>query len=142
MNRFWIVVASRDHANAGKENGIIQACHGKKAPLRRMREGDWVLIYSSKETFAEKKACRKFTAIGRVSDERIFSFQMSPDFIPFRRRVSFCQAREVEILPMVSELDFIPNKKSWGFPFRFGILEIGETDFRKIANRMGVDVEG
>lgn len=142
MNRYWIVVASRDHAQNGKENGIIQACHGKKGPLARMKQGDWVLVYSSKEKFGEKEFCRKFTAIGRIQDDEVFSFPMSADFVPFRRRVFFLPSKDAEILPLVQDLDFIRNKKSWGFPFRFGILEIGSTDFETIAERMDADVKG
>lgn len=44
--RFWVVTASADHAARGRAEGIVQACHGKVAPLRRMRPGDGVVIYS------------------------------------------------------------------------------------------------
>ncbi|MFB5651905.1 EVE domain-containing protein [Leptospira wolffii] len=139
--RYWIVVASKEHAMIGFSQGIVQACHGKKAPLSRMRKGDWVLVYSSKEIFGESKAYRKFTTLARVEDEEIYSFEMSPDFHPFRRRVEYFPVSEVDILPLIDRLGFIPNKKSWGFPFRTGFLEIGEADFRLISERMGLDVQ-
>ncbi|PJZ69603.1 EVE domain-containing protein [Leptospira perolatii] len=138
--RIWVVVVSREHALRGKEEGFIQACHGKKAPVAKMKKGDWVLIYSSKEKFDEKKVCRRFTTIGRVVDDEAFSFQMSKDFCPYRRKVEYLNAEETEILPLVQSLDFIKNKNSWGYPFRWGILEIGDKDFELIAKRMGVDV--
>ncbi|MEI7013211.1 EVE domain-containing protein [Leptospira licerasiae] len=142
MSRYWIVVASKEHSLIGMSQGIIQACHGKKAPLARMKKGDWVLVYSSKENFGEKAPYKKFTSIGRIVDDSVYSFQMSPDFCPFRRNVTYYHAEEADILPLVPSLDFIRNKKSWGFPFRFGFLEIGPKDFGLISERMGISVEG
>ncbi|TGK00177.1 EVE domain-containing protein [Leptospira langatensis] len=140
--RYWIVVASKEHAMRGISEGMIQACHGKKGPLSRMRKGDWVLVYSSKEIFGGSEACRKFTSIGKVSDDLMYPFQMSSDFCPFRRNVEYVNAKEADILPLIPSLEFIPNKKSWGFPFRTGFLEIGPKDFLLISERMGVSVQG
>lgn len=100
------------------------------------------MVYSSKENFGEKAPYKKFTSIGRIVDDSVYSFQMSPDFCPFRRNVTYYHAEEADILPLVPFLDFIPNKKSWGFPFRFGFLEIGPKDFGLISERMGISVEG
>jgi hypothetical protein len=33
-------------------------------------------------------------------------------------------------------LDFIKNKKAWGYPFRFGFFEISENDFNRITEKM------
>ena len=35
-------------------------------------------------------------------------------------------------------LDFIENKKAWGYKFRFGFFEIGEEDFEQIRFEMMV----
>ncbi len=139
--RFWIVVASKEHALFGFSQGIIQACHGKKSSLSRMKKGDWVLVYSSKEIFGESKGCQKFTTIGKISDDTVYSYEMAPDFHPFRRKVEYLPAGEADILPLIEFLRFIPNKKSWGFPFRTGLLEICAEDFQLISERMGVDVQ-
>jgi hypothetical protein len=40
----------------------------------------------------------------------------------------------------ISEITFIQNKKSWGYPFRFGLLEIPEVDFQKIAEAMRAQI--
>jgi hypothetical protein len=42
----WIAVACAEHARRGAELGIMQVCHGKGAPLRRVRAGDGVVYYS------------------------------------------------------------------------------------------------
>ena len=64
--KYWIIVASKDHARRGVEGGFCMANHGKKAPLLRLQPGDGLLIYSPKITFAGKEACQAFTAVGRV----------------------------------------------------------------------------
>ena len=134
--KFWIVVASRDHVENGKNQGIAQACHGKASPLKRMRPGDYVLYYSGKKEFGKPEKCMEFTAIGQVMDREVYTYRMSPDFCPSRRDIDYFPGREVSILPLINDLDFIKNKKSWGYPFRFGFFEIGEKDFNLISSWM------
>ena len=67
-----------------------------------------------------------------------YTFEMSKDFIPWRRNVSFLKAREVPIEPLLEGLTFIKDKKNWGFPFRRGSFEISRPDFELIAKNMGV----
>jgi predicted RNA-binding protein len=50
--------------------------------------------------------------------------------------MEFYQAEETPIAPLINELEFIENKKAWGFKFRFGFFEIGEQDFRLISAAM------
>lgn len=134
--KYWIIVASKDHAARGIEGGFTQACHGKAGPLRRMKKGDFMLIYSGKIKFTEPEKCQQFTAIGKVKDDDVYPFQMSPDFCPHRRNIDFFPATETAILPLINDLEFIQNKKSWGYPFRFGFFEINEHDFNLIAGKM------
>ena len=51
--RFWIGVASRDHLNVGVKGGFIQLNHGKQAPLRRLKAGDGVIMYSPRTTYPD-----------------------------------------------------------------------------------------
>lgn len=134
--KYWIIVASKDHVISGVEQGIAQACHGKVAPLRRMQKGDFVIFYSGKLTMGKPVKCQEFTAIGKVKDDDIYPFRMTADFCPFRRNVEFLESEAVSILPLIGALEFIPDKKSWGFPFRFGFFEIGENDFELISSKM------
>jgi UPF0310 protein in gntR 5'region len=71
-----------------------------------------------------------------VKDEEVYAFQMSENFCPFRRNITFVDCEETPIADLIELLDFIPNKKVWGYPFRFGILEISENDFKLIASKM------
>ncbi|HEY9045831.1 MAG TPA: EVE domain-containing protein [Ohtaekwangia sp.] len=134
--RYWITVASKDHVQHGIAGGFIQACHGKAAPLKRMRPDDWVIFYSPKQTMNGTAKCQTFSALGKVCDENVYSFAMSEDFIPFRRNIAFVSCQEIPITSLLHELEFIADKKSWGYPFRFGFFEIGEKDFTLISNRM------
>ena len=137
--RYWIIVASRDHVSHGAQQGIAQACHGKASPLKRMKPGDWVIYYSSKERFGEPEKCQRFTAIGQVADDQVYPFDMGGGFVPHRRNIRYYESKDASILPMISELSFIKNKDKWGAPFRFGMLEIPYEDFLMIAKQMLTD---
>lgn len=141
MPRYWIAVASKEHVMRGVEQGICQVCHGKVAPLRRMKSGDWIIYYSPVEFFGSKIPCRQFTAIGQVTGDMPYQFQMSDDFIPWRRDVNFYQSKPVAIEPLLDTLSFIIDKKRWGFPFRRGCFEVNEQDFDRIACAMGVKID-
>lgn len=136
--QYWIGVASKDHVQNGIKEGICQLCHGKAAPLKRMKPGDWLIYYSGKEKFGEKEPCQKFTAIGQVKDDNVYEYEMSPDFIPFRRRINFVDSEEASIITLINNLEFIKDKTRWGAPFRFGFLEISKKDFELISEAMGV----
>jgi hypothetical protein len=134
--KYWVVVASKDHVMRGVAGGFMQANHGKQAPLKRMKPSDWVLFYSPKQFLESDTRCQAFTAIGQVGDDTVYQVTVTEDFVPFRRNVTFHPAAEVSILPLIDDLDFIPNKKSWGYPFRFGFFEINQADFNLIRERM------
>jgi hypothetical protein len=134
--KYWIIVASKDHAKTGVSEGIAQACHGKVAPLKRMQKGDFIIYYSSKQFFGKPDKCQEFTAIGMIKDDEVYEFQMMPDFRPSRRNIDFFKSKDISIIPFINSLEFIKDKKSWGYPFRFGILEINQHDFDLIASQM------
>ncbi|MET4138217.1 EVE domain-containing protein [Pedobacter sp. UYP1] len=139
MNRdrkYWIIVASKDHVKNGIAEGIAQACHGKVSPLKRMRKDDFILYYSGKRTMGRPEMCQEFTAIGKVMDDEIYQVKVSEDFCPSRRNIEFLPGNDVSILPLIPGLDFIPDKKSWGYPFRFGFFEINQHDFELISSQM------
>ncbi len=134
--KYWIIVASKDHVKTGIAEGIAQACHGKASPLRRMQKGDFVIYYSGKQTLSKPDKCQEFTALGKVMDDETYQFQVSEDFCPSRRNIDFLQCEDASILPLINDLNFIQNKKSWGYPFRFGFFEIDQHDFNLISAQM------
>lgn len=134
--RYWVIVASLDHAQRGVGQGFVQANHGKAAPLKRMQPGDWVLIYSPKTHFDGSEKLQAFTAIGQVTGEAVYTFDMGDGFIPARRDVTFYPCKTLPLPPLVPDLSFIHNKTNWGAVFRFGFFEIPPADFERIADQM------
>lgn len=82
------------------------------------------------------KNAKRLLLVGQVSDDRIYQAEMNESFKPFRRNLQFFPCTPVSILPLIKELTFIQNKKSWGYPFRFGFFEIHKNDFFLIAKGM------
>ncbi|MDJ1481194.1 EVE domain-containing protein [Cytophagaceae bacterium YF14B1] len=134
--RYFIAVVSKEHTQRGVNGGFMQVCHGKKEPLKRMSLNDWLIVYSPAEKMKGSAKCMAFTAIGQASDDLVYAHKMSEDFIPFRRNITFYSCQQTSILPLIDQLNFIQNKVQWGYPFRFGFLEIQEHDFRLIASQM------
>lgn len=134
--RYWVIVASKNHVMNGVRWGIAQANHGKAAPLKRMKVGDGVLYYSPKLEFEGNEKLQAFTAIGEVTGETVYQFDMGGGFAPYRRDVKYKDCVDVPIQPLVPALTFIENKTSWGYLFRFGFFEISKVDFDLIASQM------
>jgi hypothetical protein len=136
MPKYWINVISKEHVLRGIKEGITQSGHGKEAPLKKMKKDDWIIFYSPKQSFDENEKLQTVTAIGQLPDDKIYQFEMSSTFHPFRRKVVFKKAKEISILPLIEKLDFIKDKKHWGFMFRFGLFEISQKDFLTISQVM------
>ncbi len=130
--RFWIVVTSKEHVMLGVAGGFVQAGHGKRTGLARMHAGDAIIYYSPKVAYGGDESLHAFTALGTVADNDIVQVEMSPDFKPFRRNAKYQYTGEVKIEPLIPDLHFIRNKKSWGYAFRFGLIEIQKDDFERI----------
>jgi len=134
--KFWIGVACKEHVENGVKLGICQFCHGKSGPAQRLKKGDFIIYYSSKVAMERPELCQKFTAIGKVIDDEPYQVEVNEHFKPFRRNVEYLAAQHVDIKPLVESLPFIKNKKSWGYVFRFGFLEIDQESFDIIASAM------
>jgi len=131
--KFWIGVACKEHVENGVQLGICQFCHGKSAPAKKLRKGDFVVYYSPKKSMQGTEAYQKFTAIGIVKDDAPYQVEMTPDFKPYRRNIAYLAAQHLDIRPLISILPFIKNKNSWGAAFRYGFLEIDRASFEIVA---------
>jgi predicted RNA-binding protein len=136
--KYFINTISKDHVLIGVEKGIVQAGHGKKVPLQKMHKDDFVIFYSPKTSLNDGEPLQSFTAIAKIKDDEIYQVEMSETFKPFRRNVLFLNCKETPIKPLIENLQFIENKKSWGFKFRFGLFEINKQDFQLISRKMEV----
>ena len=134
--RYWVVTASSDHAARGRTEGIVQACHGKVAPLRRMKPGDGVVIYSPQTAMRGGQPVQAFTAVGRVRDELPYVFDMGGGFTPWRRDVDWFAAEPAPIQPLLPLLSFTAGRQNWGYVLRFGLFEVPAADMELIGRAM------
>lgn len=134
--KYWINTISKEHVMFGKKHRIIQAGHGKEAPLKRLKPGDWILYYSPKTSLDNGEPLKAFTAAAKITGDKIYQVKMNDDFRPFRIDAEYEDCIDVEIEPLIKDLTFIRNKKSWGYMFRFGLFEISKHDFDLIYSKM------
>lgn len=132
----WIGVASAGHVALGRAGGFMQLCHGKAAPLGRLRPGDLIAYYSPVQEFGGRDKCQAFTAFGRVAPGEPYLFDMGGGFIPNRRDVDWFEAYPAPIAPLLECLEFTRGRRNWGYALRFGLLEISAADMRIIAAAM------
>ncbi|WP_375790256.1 EVE domain-containing protein [Paenibacillus agricola] len=136
QSRFWIGVVSASHVKCGELGGFAQLCHGKSASLRKMQTGDWLIYYSPRTEMEKGAPLQAFIAIGEVDDDKVYEYQMSESFVPFRRNIRYISCREVQIRDLLEQLSFTRGNKNWGYSFRYGHFEIGREDFLTIASAM------
>lgn len=132
-----MITVSADHAIRGREAGIVQACHGKTAPLRRMKPGDGVVIYSPRDAFEYGAPLMSSTANGRTNAPDPYSFDMGGGFTPWWRCLGW-QPNTVPlpIRPLLHRLDLTKGQRSWSIVFRYGLAPITRPDFVLIARQM------
>ena len=135
--RCWLGVASAEHVRRGRREGFMQVCHGKAAPLRRIRPGDRVVYYSPTVHFGGKDRLQAFTALGTVQPGEPYEVDMGEGFRPFRRDVTWEEdTADAPIAPLLGQLSFTAGRSNWGQAFRFGLLPATPQDLRLIAEAM------
>ena len=134
--KHWVNTVSRDHVDVGCAGGFAQADHGKNTRLMQLQKGDALVFYSPRSAMKSGEKVQAFTAVGSIADDEPYQVEMTADFRPWRRAVSFYAHVEAPIRPLLDELAFITDKTRWGFPFRRGLFEISPQDFLIIAQAM------
>lgn len=134
--KFWVITVSADHSTKAQREGIVQACHGKVAPLRRMQAGDGVVIYSPRTAYPQGEPLQAFTAIGRLCPGAPYLHDMGGGFTPYRRAVDWQACTPAPIRPMLAALDLTRGQRSWGMVFRYGLTALGRADFTLIHRAM------
>lgn len=135
MHQYWLAVACKEHVQKGVQGGFMQVCHGKLAPLARVKAGDRVVYYSPKTSLASGEPCQEFTAIGEVTSHEAYSFDMGNGFVPFRKDVNFYDAQAVSVHTLMNTLK-LTKDKNWGYQLRFGLLKLSEQDCLSIRSAM------
>ncbi|MCF7645186.1 EVE domain-containing protein [Pseudochrobactrum asaccharolyticum] len=136
--KYWLAIASADHVQRGRAEGFMQVCHGKSAPLRRLKSGDGVIYYSPAMIMGGKDRLQSFTAQGVISNHAVYQVDMGQGFLPYRRDVQWNDTMIISICPLLDRLELTRGKTNWAYPFRFGLLELSEHDFKLIAEAMAV----
>lgn len=133
MPNYWIGVVSKEHVELAQAGNFCQVCHGKKAPLARMKKGDYLLYYSPNLQMRDQLPYQQFTAFGQIRDEPIYSFAMSQTFVPYRR--------DIDYHPILREcpIDYArqhPEWKEYASQLRFGLFPVSRVFFNYIARYM------
>lgn len=140
MTNCWMAIASSNHVDKGVEGGFVQVCHGKSAQLKRVKPNDRVVYYSPTYELGGKKKCQCFTAIGVVKHKDIYQVIINENFRPFRRDITWDEAKHAAIRPILNVLDFSADNPNWGYQLRFGLLKIPEHDFNVIMHEMKANI--
>lgn len=135
--RFWVAVASHDHVKRGVEEGIAQACHGKKGLLQRVHSGDGIVYYSPKKHMDDKvSTCKQFTALGKITCDSPYQVEdCNSGFNPYRIDVDY--KHDIRPVPW----DAVKHRIRFHARLRFGFLEISEEEFTVISDMMHRKVE-
>jgi hypothetical protein len=131
--KYWVGVASKEHVDVGVKEGFCQVCHGKKAPLSRMKKGDKIIYYSPKKSLNSTVPYQKIVAVGTILDDIVYEYEMFPNFIPFRRNVLYEVNLEEVSLEILKNL---PGWKDYRSKLRFGHFEISKEFFVAIYSLM------
>jgi hypothetical protein len=130
--RGFVAVASQEHVQRGQRGGFIQVCHGRAAPLRRLRPGDRVIYYSPTALFGGADKLQAFTGLCEVLPGEPYPFDMGGGFLPHRRDVRWLSRGLLPIRPLLGRLDFTAGP-SWGMQLRRGLFEVSGHDLRLLA---------
>ena len=134
---YWIGVASKDHVELGVAGVFCQLCHGKSAPLNRMKEGDWLIYYAPKKSLKTKEPCQEFIALGQILQGEAYPFEMAPGFIPDRKDIDFL--KNIQSVPLKAVANF-PLWQVYRSRLRFGHFQIPEELFNFITAGMKKEV--
>ena len=133
---YWLGVVSQSHVQIGVQEGFAQLNHGKRAPLARMHQGDWLVYYSSRTDYPNGDLLQAFTAIGQVLTDTPYQITLPSGFQPYRHDINYLPCQPAPIHDLLPDLTFIPDKQHWGARLRFGHLPIPQLDFLLIAHAL------
>ena len=140
MVRNWLGVASAAHVRIGRERGIMRLNHGKRTALVRIHPGDRMVYYSPATEIRGTDRLQSFTAIGIVQEGEPYQAAMGDGTPVWERDVAWLPSRETPIAPLLDRLELTAGKANWGYPLRFGLVELAAADLDLIAEAMGAVV--
>lgn len=130
MTRYFLFIASHDHLMHAIANGFIQQRYLNR--FRDVHKGDYVVLYATKLNYNGKTPYRKFVGIGKVISDEIFEIPHGTNMY-YRMMVKYKKYHEKDLSNIIDQLEFIKNKKNYGFYFIRGKRELSEADYNTIA---------
>lgn len=134
--KYWLAVISLDHAKIAAGSSFLQVCHGKIAPLRRTSAEDQFFIYSPKTGMGRGESIMSITYRGSFDDEHIYQVEQSPDFFPYRKKVTFDYSFKPVPIHSIPGMEFTA-KSNWGLMMRRGFIELSAADAARISEYKG-----
>ena len=134
--RYWVNTVSLDHVEAAALGGFTQADHGAGTCIRRLAPGDRIVFYSPRTSLDGGEPVQRFTAAGTVVGAQPYRVTVNENMRPWRLDVAFDATRAVDAKPLAPRLSFIADPRYWGLPFRRGLFEIPDADYRLIVSEM------
>lgn len=132
---FYLISASRDHVLSARDQAIVQANHGVKGPMQRLRPGDGIAFYSARHQLRGKEPCQRFTAMARVGEGDMYQQRMSDTWKPWRRPAVFEEGfREIDVKQVLSRLQCLGNgRQGWGVYLRRGFIKMSAYDWEVLV---------
>lgn len=134
MENHWLGVVSRTHVERAVAGGFAQLCHGRAAPLERMKAGDWLIYYSATSEMGGGERLQAFTALGQLVDDRIYEVALG-DWRAQRRDVRYEPVGQVALASLADQLH-LTAQPHWGFALRRGHLPLDAHDFAIVAQAL------
>ena len=134
MENYWLGVVSRTHVERAVAGGFAQLCHGRAAPLKRMKAGDWIVYYSATSEMGGGERVQAFTALGQLIDDRIYEADLG-DWRAHRRDVRYEPVGQVALASLAEQLH-LTAQPHWGFALRRGTLPLDAHDFAIVAQAL------
>jgi hypothetical protein len=131
----YLGVAHKAQVEMARAAGVVAFSHGREAAVRSLRPGDRVVYYAPKTDF-DGEPLQAFVALAEVTGAAPRMREFRPGMTGWARDARFEEVREVPVRPLIDELGFVTDKRSWGMAFRGGKRAIPEADFARIASAM------
>jgi EVE domain len=134
----WVGIASRERVTAAVQGGFCQLGHGRKAPVRRLEPGDYIIYYAPRERMRAGDVVQAFVAFGKILPGEPYRAAASNGFHPYRRSVEYSSGTDAPIRPLLQKLSFARDRVSWCQALRRGTFKIEPEDLKIIANAMTI----
>ncbi|MDF0601764.1 EVE domain-containing protein [Psychromarinibacter sp. C21-152] len=136
--RYFVGVVHRRQAAMARAAGIVAFSHGRAAPVKSLAPGDRVVFYAPKTDF-DGDPVQAFVAHARVTGDAPRERDFATGMTGWCRDAAFDEVTAAPVRPLLDHLSFVKNPRHWGMAFRQGKFEISGSDYRLIADALGVD---